>query len=324
MKRALIIGISGQDGYYLSRLLLEKGYDVIGIIKSDLSSEYKNLENIKIFKLNTLNFFELKEFILNIKPDEIYQLAAYHFSSEEKGNFRNSITPFIEINLFIINNILEIVNSSNRNIRIFYAASCHVFGTPVEIPQTEKTAFNPESFYSISKAAAVNLCNFYRNNHNIYVSVGILYNHESVRRSDDFVTSKIALAAAKAFYGNKEILKLKNLNASIDWGAAKDYVKAMWLSLQQDDSQNYIISSGINRSIRDFAKIAFDFIEKNYEDYIIQDENEKATSNDKSILVGDSQKIRTICSWFPEIKFEDLVIEMVSSKIQELKKLNEK
>jgi len=318
MKRALIIGIAGQDGYYLTKLLLSKNYEVFGIIKNDLKNEFIDNERVKISKINAINKVELNDFISNIDPDEIYQLAAHHFSSEEKGNFKNSITPFIETNLFIINNILEIVNSTNKNIRIFYASSCHIFGNTVETPQTENTAFNPQSFYSISKAAATNLCNFYRNNNNIYISVGIFYNHESIRRTSDFVTSKIAAVASKAFFGDKVILKLRNLNAILDWGAAEDYVKAMWLSLQQRDSQNYIISSGISRSIKDFAKTAFDYVGQNYQDYIFQDENVININNNESILVGDSNKIRKYCEWLPEVKFEDLVIEMVDSKIQEI------
>ena len=322
MKKALIIGISGQDGYYLTKLLLNKGYEVFGIVKSDSdnTSKHKQLELAQIYKIDALNKAELLNFIKFIKPDEIYQLAAHHFSSDENGNSKNSITPFIETNLFIINNILEIVNATNINIRIFYASSCHIFGNTTEIPQTENTPLNPHSFYSISKAAATNLCSFYRNNNNIYISVGILYNHESIRRTNDFVTSKIASAASKAFFGDKEILKLRNLNATLDWGAAEDYVNAMWLSLQQSESQNYIISSGISRSIKDFAKIAFDFVGKNYQDYIFQDENAVNISNNESVLVGDSSKIRKYCEWCPKLKFEDLVIDMVSHKIQEFKK----
>lgn len=313
MKNALIIGISGQDGYYLANLLLERGYQVFGIVKDNSNFKHKN---VKIFKINALVKEELYEFILHVKPAEIYQLAAHHFSSEANGNFKNSVVPFIETNLFIISNVLEVVNIVDKRIRVFYASSCHIFGNTLESPQTENTELNPQSLYGISKAAAVNLCNFYRSNYKIYVSVGILYNHESIRRSNEFVTSKIALAAAKTFLGEKPILKLKNLNAIIDWGAAEDYVKAMWLTLQQNVSHNYIISSGIGRSVKDFAKIAFQFVGKNYKDYVFQDESE---SNNDSILIGNSNKIREYCKWAPEVKFEDLITKMVSYKIQELK-----
>ena len=314
MKRALITGIAGQDGSYLAEYLLDKGYEVYGIEKScstlpsQISKRIKYCYEIDITKSNLL-----KKTILEILPDEIYHLAAYHFSSQNEGNKKKSFRKFYLINLISTNEILETIRIYFPKCRFFYASSCQIFGKVEYFPQNEETSFRPDSLYGISKAAATNLCQFYREQYNLYTSVGILYNHESVRRSLSFVTTQIAESAAKASLGISEKLYLRDIDALIDWGAAQDYVRAMWLTLQQSDSDNYIISSGETHSVREFAKIAYNSVELDSSDYVFQDPNIKRIS--KMPYVGDYTKIKNACSYTPMITFEDLVKEMVQYRL---------
>ncbi len=313
MKKALITGIAGQDGSYLAEYLLDIGYEVYGIEKScstlpsQISNKIKYCYEVDITKSSLL-----KKIILEIRPDEIYHLAAYHFSSQNEGNKKKSFRKFYLINLLATNEILETIRFYLPNSRFFYASSCQVFGKVDCFPQNEKTLFRPDSLYSISKAAGTNLCQFYRDQYNLYTSVGILYNHESVRRSLSFVTTQIAESAAKASLGIPVKLDLRDIDALIDWGAAQDYVRAMWLTLQQPNGSDYIISSGVTHSVGEFAKIAFSSVGLNSSDYVFQDPNIKRIS--KMPFVGDCTKIKNECNWNPMITFEDLVKEMVQSR----------
>jgi len=318
MKKALITGVSGQDGFYLSELLLEKGYEVHGIRRYlsnstiDLDKRIKYYNEIDIASKNSIS-----RLIREVEPDEIYHLAAYHFSSQNEENKNKLFDQFYQVNLFCTNEILESINKFVPDCRFFYASSCHIFGKPDIFPQNEKTPFRPNSLYSITKCAGTNLCKFYREYHNIYTSVGILYNHESPRRSNSFVSTQIAETAAKASLGIPAKLILQDMDAKVDWGSAKDYVRAMWLSLQQSVGDDYIISSGNTHTIREFAKIAFDSVGLDFFEYVFQQSNHNKTN--VIPYLGDSTKIRKECNWHPILSFNDLVFEMVAHNISVLK-----
>ena len=315
MKKALITGISGQDGSYLAEFLLDKGYEVFGVIRSSsvlpahISKRVKKLYEIDISKPELL-----KKIILEILPDEIYHLAAYHFSSQNEGNKKKSFDKFYSINLLATNEILETIRFYRPNCRFFYASSCQVFGKVNSSPQCEKTPFQPDSLYSISKVAGANLCKFYRDHHNIYTSVGILYNHESVRRPISFVTTLIAESAAKAYLGYPVKLELRDINALADWGAAQDYVRAMWLTLQLHNGDDFIISSGLTHSVQDFAEIAFRSVGLNSINYVFQDPNFKSIL--KVPFIGDNTKIKNECNWSPNISLKNLIKDMVQAQIE--------
>jgi len=314
MKKALITGVSGQDGFYLSELLLEKGYEVYGIIRYLSNSTVELDKRIKCYNdIDIASKNSISGLIRELEPDEIYHLAAYHFSSQNEENKNKLFDQFYQVNLFCTNEILESINKFVPNCRFFYASSCHIFGKPDIFPQNEKTPFRPNSLYSITKCAGTNLCKFYREYHNIYTSVGILYNHESSRRSNSFVSTQIAETAAKAFLGIPTKLMIQDMDAKVDWGSAKDYVRAMWLSLQQSVGDDYVISSGNTHTIREFAKIAFDSVGLDFSEYIFQQSNHSKTN--VIPYLGDSTKITNACNWHPMLSFNDLVFEMVTHNI---------
>ena len=319
MKKALITGIAGQDGSYLAEFLLDKGYYVYGIDKAltsfsaCLSDRIKCFLDIDITKPNSL-----KRIIRKIEPDEIYHLAAYHFSSQNEGNSNKAFKQFYLTNLLATNIVLETIQRYLPKCRFFYASSCQIFGQVDCFPQNEKTPFRPDSLYAITKASATNLCQFYRDHYSIYTSVGILFNHESVRRPASFVTTQIAESAAKAFLGFPVKLFLNDLDAKVDWGAAQDYVRAMWLTLQQPNGDNYIISSGDSHTVNEFAKIAFGSLGLNSSDFVFQ---EKKVKRKRSIpYVGDCNKIKNQCNWQPMISFNDLINEMVQGQLKIINK----
>lgn len=318
IKKALITGISGQDGSYLAEFLLDKGYEVYGVTRSSsilpeqIRNRIKNSYEIDITKSDLL-----KKIILKIMPDEIYHLAAYHFSSQNDGNKKKLFNKFYSINLLATNEILETIRFHLPNCKFFYASSCQVFGKVNCSPQNENTSFRPESLYSISKTAGTNLCQFYRDHYNIYTSVGILYNHESVRRQISFVTTQIAESAAKAFLGQSIKLELRDIKAQADWGAAQDYVRAMWLTLQLKKGDNFIISTGLTHSVGEFAEIAFRSVGLNSIDYVFQNPNFK--SEPRIPFIGDNTKIKNECNWKPIITLENLVKDMVQAQITRLR-----
>jgi GDPmannose 4,6-dehydratase len=317
-KKALITGVSGQDGSYLAEYLYGKGYNVHGVDRSfaRLPPQVRNI----ISELHEIDLTKpklLKKLIQKILPDEIYHLAAYHFSSQEGGNIKMPFEPFNSINLLATNEILDTIKHNIVKCRFFYASSSHIFGEVDHYPQNEKTPYRPETFYSITKAAGNELCKFYRDYHGVYASVGILYNHESPRRPLNFVTSQIAEAAVKASHGMQVRLTLRDLDAIVDWGAAEDYVRAMWLALQQALGDQYIIATGIPHTVRDFADEAFGHVGLKAQNYIL--ENPKNKKIHRVPYVGDISKIMRVCSWVPSVSFSQLVHDMVDEHIKKLK-----
>ena len=321
LKTAFITGISGQDGSYLAEYLWSIGYIVYGTAKSLSNIPIKTQNNSSgLFEIDFTKPNTLKEIILDIQPDEIYHLAAYHFSSQKDGNSNMPFEPFNSINLLTTYEILETIRLANFKSRFFYASSCQIFGKVDHYPQSEKTQYKPDSFYGITKVAGNELCKFYREYYGIYASVGILYNHESVRRPLSFVTTKIAEAAAKAFIGIPEKLFLRDLEAIVDWGSAEDYVKAIWLTLQHSSGDDYIISSGIPRTVNYFSKIAFESVGLNWQNFVFQDST--YIKNAKLPYLGDCSKIRKQCCWEQKISFESLVEDMVKFHISRLTNSN--
>jgi GDPmannose 4,6-dehydratase len=320
-KKALITGISGQDGSYLAEFLYSKGYNVHGVDRSfsHLPPPVKNI----ISELHEIDLAKpklLKDLIKTILPDEIYHLAAYHFSSQKGGNINTSFEPFNSINLLSTNEILDTIRNNCIKCRFLYSSIYHIYGKVDHWPQTEKTSYRPNSLYSITKAAGNELCKLYRESHGVYASVGILYNHESPRRPLSFVTSQIAEAAAKASLGIQVKLMLRDLNAIVDWGSAQDYVKAMWLALQQPYGDDYVIASGVARHVHEFSKAAFDYVGLDAKNFIFQEPTEKTKKD--IFYVGDSSKIQNKCGWRTTILFNDLVIDMVKAHITRLKQSN--
>jgi len=309
-RKAMIIGVSGQDGRLLSTFLQSKGYKVIGISRNKL--EAKSLsESIIHIQEDIKNVEALLALIRTYSPDEIYYLAAYHHSSEHKHN-KEMFGDFYSVNVRPLQTIFEYL-VYNNHIKLFYASSCHVFGKAKTNLQDEDTPKKPNSFYGITKLCASLLCDTYRENYGVFATVGILYNHESIYRDQSFVTTKIANIAAKATFGETQKITVRNLNAIVDWGAAEDYVEAMWLLLQCEKSASFIIASGVERTVREFAEIAFNYVGKNYADYIIQ-------SNDNSNrqvyrYVGNPSKILNLTNWKQKISFNTLVENMVDHQI---------
>ena len=312
---ALITGVNGQDGYYLSEWLFRKGYEVYGISRSltQIPTDMKDWLT-GIFCVDLTEPQGLAEFVRRVQPHEVYHLAAHHFSSQNNENCTGQLNPFVAVNLLAPNIILEVLRYEFPQSRFFYAASPHVFGLADVCPQTEGTPHRPKTPYGISKSAGVHLCGYYRENFGLHTSAGILYNHESPRRSANFVTTQIVRAAAKAALGSPEPLKIRDLDAVVDWGAAQDYVIAMWQMLQQPRGDDFIIASGVPRTVLDFAVTAFNYVGLRAADFIFQ---EKKTNLTKSLpYVGDNSKIRQICEWKPSVSFVDLVTTMVDSHIQ--------
>ena len=321
MKKAIITGVLGQDGYYLAEFLLGINYFVYGIYKKSETTQIPTWQNgnIKLYEFD-LNQIDLLENLINeIVPDEIYHLAAYHFSSQHKLNNEISFQNFSNININVIDKILSVVYRNKMNTKIFYASSSHIFGNVKDQPQTELTPYDPNSFYSISKIAGSNLCKYYREQLNLNVSVGILYNHESIRRNDTFISTMISKAAAEASLGKSVRLEIRNLNAIVDWGAAQDYVIAMWKTLQNNCQDDYIIASGIKRTINDFALVAFRSVGLDASNFIVPAQNKNLINQFNPIYIGNPKKIQEKCGWYPSLTFEELVTNMVQFHISNLK-----
>ena len=314
MKKALITGITGQDGSYLAEFLLEKNYEVHGIVRRvALEDPEHRLQRIKHIQ-NDIHFHaaslesyaSLSKVVESIKPDELYHLAAQSFVSY---SFDDEFST-INTNINGTHYILSIINNINPECRFYFAASSEMFGKVHEIPQKESTPFHPRSAYGISKVAGFYLTQNYREANNMKACSGILYNHESPRRGYEFVTRKITSAVAKIKLGKLKNLRLGNLESKRDWGHAKEYVKAMWLMLQNDQLEDFVISTGETHSVKEFCEIAFSHVGLDYNDYVIVDPIFFRPS-EVDLLLGDSSKAKEKLGWNYKLKFRDLVCEMV-------------
>lgn len=319
-RKALITGITGQDGSYLAEFLLSKGYEVHGIIRrvalEDPEHRLRRIQHI-LDKLNLHtasleSYASLFRVIENLKPDECYHLAAQSFVSY---SFEDEFST-INTNINGTHYVLSAIKENVPECRFYFAASSEMFGNADATPQNEDTRFHPRSPYGISKVAGFHLTRNYREAYDIFACSGILFNHESPRRGYEFVTRKITSVAAKIKRGLAAELRLGNLAAKRDWGYAGDYVSAMWLMLQQDAPDDYVIATGVAHSVKDYVSICFDYVNLNYEDYVVIDENLYRPA-EVNILQGDYTKAERKLGWKPSVGFEELVEMMVKADLDQ-------
>ena len=319
MKKALITGITGQDGSYLAELLVEKGYEVHGIVRrvalEDPHSRMWRLRSIidrlRIHSASMESYASLFNIIADLKPDECYHLAAQSYVSY---SFEDEFST-VNTNLNGTHYVLSAVKRQAPSCRFYFAGSSEMFGKVAQTPQNEDTPFHPRSPYGISKMAGFELTRNYREAYGLFALSGILFNHESPRRGAEFVTRKITSAAAKIKLGLEEKFTLGNVDAVRDWGHARDYVLAMWLMLQQDTPEDYVVATGRSHTVRDFMNIAFGRLGLDYRDHLVIDENLYRPS-EVQILQGDASKARRELGWRPTTQFEELIGEMVDADLE--------
>lgn len=313
-KVALITGINGQDGSYLAELLLEKGYEVHGTLKRNSVSENQTTRLDNVFDKLKLHYADLTDLasmirvISEIKPDEVYNLAA---QSHVRISFDQPIYTTNVTGLGTLN-ILEAVKLVNTEIKIYQASSSEMFGNSIDEDgyQREATPMNPVSPYGCAKVFSYNICRNYRNAYNMKIWNGILFNHESPRRGTNFVTNKVVKAAVRISLGLQDNLHIGNLDATRDWGHAKDYVYAMWLMLQSDKPDDYVCSTGISHSVKDLCDYTFSSLGLDYKDYLVVDEKHFRPEELEN-LKGDSTKLRKNLGWETEYTFESMIDEMI-------------
>ncbi len=322
-KTALITGITGQDGSYLAELLLSKNYKVHGLVRRVASENetqrfwrLKNILNkINLHAASLESYASIVKLVEKLKPTEIYHLGAQSYIDYA---FQDEFST-INTNINGTHYLLSAIKDFSPKTKMYFAASSEMFGKALEIPQNEKTAFYPRSTYGISKVAGFDLTRNYREAYNIFCCSGILFNHESPRRGFEFVTRKITHAVAKIKLGLQKDLKLGNINAMRDWGHAKDYVVAMWLMLQQKKPQDYVVSTGKQYSVKQFAKLAFEQVGLDYKKYVKIDQKFNRPA-DVQTLLGDCKKVKKDLGWKPKYLFKDLVKDMVKKDLEFVKK----
>ena len=319
MKTALITGITGQDGSYLAELLLEKGYNVCGMVRRSSTDNFERIEHIKdkieLRQGDLLDQLSLIDLVKDVQPDEIYNLAAQSFVPTSWTQ------PVLtsEFTALGVTRLLEAIRLTNPEIKFYQASSSEMFGKVQEVPQTETTPFYPRSPYGVSKVYGHYITVNYRESYGIFASSGILFNHESPRRGLEFVTRKISHGVARIKLGLDDKIYLGNLDAARDWGYAGDYVDAMWRMLQQDEPDNYIIASGVTHSVKDFLQVAFDHLELDWQKHVGIDQRFVRPA-EVDHLIGDTTKARNELDWEPGVSFDDLVKMMVDSDMDLLKK----
>lgn len=316
MKKALITGINGQDGSYLAELLLDKGYEVWGIVKRNSVSETQTtrIEHLRDKNLITLEYADLTDMaslvrvLSKVQPDEVYNLAA---QSHVRISFDQ---PIYTANVTGVGtlNLLEAVRLVSPHSKVYQASSSEMFGNSIDIDgyQRETTPMNPVSPYGCAKVFSYNICRNYRNAYGMKVWNGILFNHESPRRGTNFVTNKVVKAAVRISLGLQDKLYIGNLEATRDWGHAKDYVYAMWLMLQTEKPDDYVCATGVSHSVRDLCSYTFSSLGLDYNDYVEMDEKHLRPEELEN-LKGDPSKIKQELGWEPEYTFESMIDEMI-------------
>lgn len=315
MKRGLITGITGQDGSYLADLLLEKGYEVHGMVRRSSTETFERInhirEKITFHQADLLDQLSIIAVIQEARPDEVYNMAAQSFVPASWSQ------PVLtgEFTGLGVTRMLEAIRLVNKDIRFYQASSSEMFGKVREVPQNELTAFHPRSPYGCAKAYGHYITVNYRESYDMYACGGILFNHESPRRGKEFVTRKITYGVARIKHGLDKELRLGNLDAQRDWGFAADYVRAMWLMLSQDRPEDYIISSGKTHAVKQFVELAFDHAGLNWEDYVVVDPRFVRPA-EVDLLLGDPSKAKEKLGWKPTVDFENLVKMMVEADLE--------
>jgi GDPmannose 4,6-dehydratase len=323
--KALITGISGQDGSYLAELLLSKGYEVHGIVmRTELEDPDRSLwklagilDQVILHSASIEAFPSLFQIVQKVQPDECYHLAAASFVSysfdEEFAIFNSNVNG--------THYILSVIKEAAPHCKFYFAGSSELFGRASSYPQDESTPFHPRSAYGITKATGYYLTCNYRENYGLFACNGILYNHESVRRGNEFVTRKIVRGAVQIKLGRAQELHLGNLEAKRDWGYAPDYVRAMWLMLQNNQPDDYVVATGNLHTVRDFCDIAFNYLGLNYQDYVKVDPQFFRPAEEVP-LVGNSSKAKHRLKWVPQKSFNDMIEEMVDYEMADVSKLS--
>jgi GDPmannose 4,6-dehydratase len=317
--KALITGITGQDGSYLADFLLEKGYEVHGVVRRVAFEDPEHrmwriqhlLDRIHVHAASLESYASIFRVFSAVRPDECYHLAAQSFVSYSFEDEFSTFNTNINGTHYVLSALREIVPSC----RFYFAASSEMFGRVRETPQNEQTPFHPRSAYGISKVAGFDLTRNYREAYGIHASSGILYNHESPRRGFEFVTRKISRGVARIKLGRTNELPLGNLEARRDWGHAADYVRAMWMMLRRDVPDDYVVATGETHSVREFCEKAFDLAGLDYRDHVVQDERLFRPA-EVDILLGDASKARSVMGWTYERSFDQLVEEMVTADLK--------
>lgn len=314
MKRALITGITGQDGSYLAEFLLEKGYEVLGMVRRTSTVNFDRIKHIQekvtIVPGDLLDQVSLIEILQEHRPQEVYNLAAQSFvpTSWNQPVFTGEVTALG------VTRILDAIRLVDPTIRFYQASSSECFGKVRESPQNEKTPFYPRSPYGVAKVYGHWITVNYRESYDVFACSGLLFNHESPRRGLEFSTRKISYGAAKIKLGLANELRMGNLEARRDWGYAGDYVRAMWLMLQQEKPDDYVVATGEAHSVRDFLEEAFGYRNLDYRDYVVVDP-QFIRPAEVDYLVGDATKAREVLGWEPTVSFPELVRMMVDADL---------
>ncbi|MEW6386837.1 MAG: GDP-mannose 4,6-dehydratase [Thermodesulfobacteriota bacterium] len=318
-KKALLTGITGQDGSYLAEFLLDQGYEVHGLIRRVALEDPQHrlwrlqpiMDRLVLHAVSLESYPSIFKVMAEVQPDECYHLAAQSFVSYTFEDEFATISTNINGTHFVLSAIKE----AAPRCRFYFAGSSEMFGTAGESPQHEGTPFNPRSPYGISKVAGFHLTKNYRQIYQIHASSGILFNHESPRRGFEFVTRKISHGVARIKLGQLKELPLGNLEARRDWGFAGDYVKAMWLMLQQDRPDDYVIATGEEHAVKDFAELAFAHVGLDWRDYVVVDDRFFRPAEIHT-LRGDCRKARQVLGWQPQVSFPELVRMMVDADLE--------
>jgi GDPmannose 4,6-dehydratase len=320
-KRALITGITGQDGSYLAEFLLSKGYEVHGAVRrvalEDPEHRLMRLSavrrQVELHAASLESFASVYRLVAKVAPEECYHLAAQSFVSYSFDDEFSTLNTNINGTHFLLSAVRDLV----PNCRFYFAGSSEMFGKAEELPQTERTRFHPRSSYGISKVCGFELTRNYREAYGLHASSGILFNHESPRRGFEFVTRKITSGVARILAGQSQNIQLGNLEAKRDWGHAREYVKAMWLMLQQPEPDDYVVATGETHSVQEFVELAFSYVGLDYRDYVVTDPTLFRPA-EVNLLLGNCAKARTKLGWTPSTTFDALVHEMVEGDCRAL------
>ncbi|MSP13605.1 MAG: GDP-mannose 4,6-dehydratase [Chloroflexi bacterium] len=317
MTKALVTGITGQDGSYLAEFLLSKGYDVYGMVRRTSTINFDRIRHIQdrvtLVQGDLLDEVSMIHLLREIRPDEVYNLAAQSFIPT---SFKQPVLTG-EFTALGVTRLLDAIRIVDPEVRFYQASSSEMFGKVVETPQTEKTPFYPRSPYGVAKLYGHWITVNYREAYNLFASSGILFNHESPRRGLEFVTHKVTHHVAKIKLGMADRLPLGNLDAKRDWGFAPDYVEAMWMILQQPGPDDFVVATGLTHSVRYLCEVAFSYVGLNWEDYVFINPTDIRPA-DVDLLIGDASKARTILGWQPRVSFEEMIRIMVDADTEAL------